>query len=164
MKLRVLPLMAVPLLMAYTSVGQMPPSSQSQCRINPKLPNMYGWFASSSAALGKVYAISSERRSKIVRNYSKLRVGMSSKDVEALLGSADYEDAGFRNSGFRPDGSRDSQDHCAALWGYYFKKTGENLADPNDSILIVEFNAERRLNWAAPQNIRQLFTIGAPID
>jgi len=145
------------------SVSPAPPPAHSRCKLDPKLPDSFRWFATNSAASGRVYVMSPERKSKILGNYSKLRLGMTPKEVAALLGSADYEEAGLRNSGFRPDGSRDLEDRCSAQWGYYFKKTGENLADMNDSILIVEFDSDRKLTWAAPQKIPQLSPIGSPI-
>lgn len=151
------------LIFSEVLVAHLPPPGQSHCKLDPKLPNIYRWFEASSAAHGKIYIISNERKSKILDNYSKLRLGMGPQEVHALLGSADYEDSGFRNSGFRPDGSRDMEDRCSAAWGYYFKKAGENLADLKDSILILEFNSDRKLVWAAPQNIPKLSTIGSPI-
>lgn len=146
------------------AVSQAHAPIQWQCRIDPKLPDIYKWYPSSSAARGRIYAIVSERKSKILKNYSKLRLGMNPKEVQELLGPADYEEAGLRNSGYRPDGTRDLQDRCAAEWGYYFKKTGENLADMRDSVLIVEFNSGKKLTWVAPQNIPRLSPIGSPIN
>jgi outer membrane protein assembly factor BamE (lipoprotein component of BamABCDE complex) len=145
------------------SISQALPPPHSHCKLDPTLPDSFRWFATSSVADGRVYAISVKRKSKILANYSKLRLGMNSKEVAALLGNADYEEAGFRNSGFRSDGSRDLQERCSAQWGYYFKKAGENLADVNDSILIVEFDSDRKLTWAAPQNIPELSPIGSLI-
>ena len=165
MTLRLCSLTVAGLFLAHNSCfAQTLRLNRTQCRINAKLPEMIDWFAATPLARGGAYSISSARKLKILKNYCQLKLGMNPREVEVLLGSPDYEEAGFRNSGFRPDGSRDLEQRCVSHWGYYFKKTGENLADLNDAILILSFNSERKLTWAAPQNIPQLSAIGSPVD
>jgi hypothetical protein len=156
-------LVLVVIFVAHPSSLAQTPKLNRSCKIDAKLLDMNHWFATTPAAKGEDYAISGERKAKILKNYSKVKIGMTSKDVEELLGAPDYEEAGFRNAGLRPDGTRDI-DRCASQWGYYFKKSGENLADLTDSVLILSFNSERKLTWAAPQNIPQLSAKGSPID
>jgi hypothetical protein len=133
----------------------------SPCKRDDKIPDMQTWFAKTPAAFGGQFEISRSRRSKLIEAYKKLKIGMSKSEVQALLGSPDFEQVPSTYGATIGD-KPISHPRCWTEWEYYFEKIGEDFGNPKDVSFHLAFSAEEKLNWAKPQNLNELKEKGSP--
>ena len=122
---------------------------------------MKTWFARTPAAFDGKFEASRSRRAKLIETYPKLKIGMSKAEVEALLGTPDFEEV-LSTYGATIGGKPITHPHCWTEWEYYIEKTGDNFGNPKDISLHLAFNAEEKLNWGKPQNLNELKEKGSP--
>jgi hypothetical protein len=98
------------------------------------------------------YSAPVERKNHILKNYPNLRVGMSKKEVSALIGSPDYSELDFG-----PKGPREHW--LGSSWVYQLFKQGDdtNLYDP---MIEIFFGTDGLLFWAVPSGMSELSQIG----
>jgi len=106
------------------------------------------------------YQAGAKRKQQIVQNYSKLKLQMSMKDVEALLGEPDFSSP--RVHGHLSTEPQPEKPICSEQIAYILNKQNENMVDMGDAAVYLVFSPENKLTWAAPQNISVLTPIGDP--
>jgi hypothetical protein len=124
------------------------------------LPRFSQWFENSGLASGKPYVAEAKRRRQIVEGYPKLRLNMSPKTVEAVMGLPDYSQPKLK--GHLDTSPAPNPPVCNAQLAYILKKDSDNAADTNDAAVFVFFTPDDKLYWGTPQNVPGLQAIGSP--
>jgi hypothetical protein len=100
------------------------------------------------------YSASSERRERIARTYSRLRVGLSKAEVATILGDPDYSEQ------MRSKGPRD--EYLGTSWTYLLEKPNPRIANEKlDKMVGVFFDPSGKVDWVV-SNIEGLVEIGKP--
>lgn len=124
------------------------------------LPHFAEWFQTTKLSSGQPYVASTNRRQQIVQSYSKLKLEMTVDEVEQVLGKPDFSSP--RAKGHLSNEPAPATPVCSDQLAYILKKTGENMADMSDEAIYLFFSSERKLVWAAPQNVSALKPLGGP--
>ena len=97
------------------------------------------------------YSASAERKERVLKNYSSLRVGMTKKEVSALIGDPDYSRIVFN-----------PKEPGESSWQYALFIRAKDSANENDPYIDLSFGRDGLLRWAAPsQGLSQLPEIGS---
>lgn len=119
--------------------------------IHDEYTSYKGWVEKTSFP----YKVGVERKTKIVLDYHKLKVGLSKSEVESILGYPDFS---------QPNAPKvPGQTYTGSTWTYYFSKPNPNITNRvNDIGVHVFFNISGNLKWAVPMNIENLNELGNP--
>ena len=100
------------------------------------------------------YATVAKRRSYILKNYPSLRVGMSKKQVAALIGDPDYSTPIYA---YGPKGPQERW--RGSIWTYILFMR-EDAMNENDPKIQIFFGTDGLVRWAVPSGIAGLSEIG----
>ena len=109
------------------------------------------------------------RKQAILSGFEKVKIGMTTGEVEKLMTSPDFERIG-RLSGVsgsmttgRPPEMDIGKGRCWYEWAYYISKSDLNPASSNDVGIFLQFSPDGKLYWASPFNVRGLKQKGSPL-
>jgi hypothetical protein len=101
------------------------------------------------------YKASNERKERILKNYSVLKVGFSQGQAESLVGKPDFSQASA--------GKGPGQGYIGSSWTYYFLKPDPNITNLKKDIGIhIFFDTSGNIKWVVPTNVDGLSEIGKP--
>jgi len=132
------------------------PSYVVHGKCNDGLPGYTQWLSKTALP----YAAGQERKQEIVQGYAKLKLQMTVDDVKQLLGPPDFSSP--RPSGHLSTVPAPETPVCNDQLAYIVDKKSDNMADTEDAAIFLFFSPEKKLTWAAPQNIPGLSQIGGP--
>jgi hypothetical protein len=139
---------------------QSPPTYEAVGRCDDGLPRFQTWFNSTGLPSGQPYVAGVKRKERALDNYSKLKLQMTLKEVEQLLGNPDF--SAPRASGHLSNDIHPAPTLCSDQIAYMFKKNSDNMADTTDEAIYLFFSPEGKLTWAVPQNVPSLQELGGP--
>jgi hypothetical protein len=139
---------------------QSPPAYEVHGHCEDGLPHFQSWFNSTGLPSGQPYVAKSDRKERVLDNYSKLKLEMTMSQVEQLLGKPDF--SAPRASGHLSNDVRPAPAVCSDQIAYMLMKTSDNMADTSDEAIYLLFSPDGKLSWAAPQNLPRLQQLGGP--
>ena|ERR1017187_7598305 len=148
-------------LMVGVLAGQELPTVVVQGNCPTGLPEYKQWLAQTRLANGSPYVVDGKRKQQIVGNYQELKLNMSAKQAEMLLGQPDF--AAPHPAARLSTSPPPAKVNCTNQIAYILKKTNENMADMADVAVYLFFSPEDKLYWASPQNIPELKALGSPV-
>lgn len=152
------------LLVAFAIVGslagQNPPSVVVHGNCPTDLPGYKQWFQQTKLPHGEPYAAGDKRKQQIFQNYQRLKLKMSVKEVEEVIGRPDF--AVPRPAARLSTSPPPADPVCSNQIVYVVQKASENMADMNDAAIYLFFSPSDKLYWVAPQNLPGLKTLGGP--
>lgn len=90
---------------------------------------------------------------RVVGNFPSLTLGMSKGEVIELIGVPDSEEFEFKYP--------DDEKVVGSSFGYYLTRMERELANDQDKVIFLYFNANEELFWAQAVNL-ELNDIGGP--
>ena len=113
---------------------------------------------SQAVAAGKPYVADNLRQAEVRSGYPALSLGMSIRQVENLLGKADWQVAKPHP---HPPQVWVAGEPCGHELAYIFRLEGNNLEDPKTVGIYLSFDDKGGLVRATPQNLEGLKTMGS---
>jgi hypothetical protein len=102
------------------------------------------------------YIASQERQTQIIKNYSKLTVGLTEADIIALLGEPDCADPLYTKA------PPPNMEYLGFRWTYFIEKPDPNLSNLKKDITVeVYFDTNSKTDWIV-SNVDGLYEIGRP--
>ena len=101
------------------------------------------------------YSIPAERKEHVLKNFPSLRLGMTKKEVSALIGDPDYSEIDF--------GPKGPGEHwLGSHWDYALFIREKDTANEKDPNIHIFFGTNGLLSWAAPsRGLPELSEIGS---
>lgn len=101
------------------------------------------------------YTIPQERKIKIEQNYKNLKIDMTKKDIQLMLGEPDFSK--YMHTKESPS------KFIGSKWTYYFYKPAPNLVNEKlDKGVFIYFGSTDKAERIVPKNIEGLVEKGGP--
>src|SRR5579864_7005036 len=121
-------------------------AQENRCAQHGALLESRAWFAKVRLDRGVSFMATESRKQAILSGFEKVKIGMTTGEVEKLMTSPDFERIG-RLSGVsgsiatgRPPEMDIGKGRCWYEWAYYISKSDLNPASSNDVGIFLQFS------------------------
>lgn len=122
---------------------------------NPKPDGKKSYEAFAAIIKTYPYEAPQPRKDRVIKNYSKLEIGMPKDQVAGLIGEPDYSRPSYGAK--RPTDMR----WPGSSWTYYLYKRSD-LVNTLDACVQIFFGTDDHVKWIVPSNIEGLVEKGSP--